>query len=40
MFIPWDLQREYSSKKTTRKWCVRKDEQDNHGVCKEYEIAS
>jgi hypothetical protein len=24
---------------TTRKWCVRKDEHDNHGACKEYEIA-
>jgi hypothetical protein len=24
---------------TIRKWCVRKDEQDNHGACKEYEIA-
>jgi hypothetical protein len=22
-----------------KKWCVRKDEQDNHGACKEYEIA-
>jgi hypothetical protein len=22
-----------------RKWCVIKDEQDNHGACKEYEIA-
>jgi hypothetical protein len=22
-----------------KKWCVRKDEHDNHGVCKEYEIA-
>jgi hypothetical protein len=21
------------------KWCVRKDEHDNHGACKEYEIA-
>jgi hypothetical protein len=28
-----------SSRNKTRKWCVRKDEQDNHGVCKEYEIA-
>jgi hypothetical protein len=24
---------------TTRKWCVGKDELDNHGACKEYEIA-
>jgi hypothetical protein len=32
-------QREYISRNTTRKWCVRKDEQDNHGAWKEYEIA-
>jgi len=31
--------REDSSKNTTRKWCVRKDEQDNHEACKVHEIA-
>ena len=29
---------QHSSTNTTRKWCVRKDEQDNHGACKEYGI--
>ena len=28
-----------SSNNTTRKWCVRKDEQNNHGACKVHEIA-
>jgi len=39
LFIEWDPKREDSSKNISRNWHVRKDEHDNHGTCKEHEIA-
>jgi len=39
LFTKWDSKREDNSKNCARKWCVRKDEHDNHGTRKEHEIA-
>src|ERR1700722_20611808 len=38
-FQSMEFEEKRQSKNTTRKWCVRKDEQDNHGACKVHEIA-